>query len=126
MDTEVRYDVAAELSEIRRLLEQILDAVAVPHGLIADFRDASWAAGSFDDIDLGARFAGVWVRNRSAGEIFVGFGPGMGSSLRGHVPVAANADVSIPYPCTFVSIGGAAAGSAIVAPLLGPAEPGSA
>lgn len=118
--------VTAELSEIRRLLAGILDAVATPFGLIADFREATWLAGAADDVDLGGRFAGVWIRNKSAGEIFVGFAPGTGSALRGIVPVAAGDDVSIPYPCSFVSIGGAAAGSAIVAPLLGTTEPGGA
>lgn len=118
--------VTAELSEIRRLLSRILDAVATPFGLIADFREVTWSAGGFDDLDLGGRFAGVWIRNKSAAEIFVGFAPGTGSSLRGVIPVAAGEDVSIPYPCTFVSVGGAAAGSAIVAPLFGTTEPGGA
>lgn len=118
--------VTAELAEIRRLLARILDAVATPFGLIADFREASWAAGGFDDVDLGGRFSGVWVRNKSAAEVFLGFGPGTGSSLRGVIPIAAGEDVSIPYPCTFVSIGGASAGSAIVAPLFGAVEPGGA
>lgn len=123
---EERYDAVAELSEIRRLLERILDAVATPFGLIADFRHSSWAAGAYDDVDLGGRFVGLWVRNLSASTIYVGFAPGTGSALRGVVPVEANDDVSIPFACSFVSIGGAADGSAIVAPLLGAAEPGGA
>lgn len=123
---EERYDVAAELSEIRRLLERILEAVGTPSGLIADFRRVSWAAGSYEDLDLGGRFAGVWIRNLSASEIFVGFGPGEGSALRGVIPIAASDDVSIPKVCSFVSVGGAAAGSAVVAPLFGPVEPGGA
>jgi hypothetical protein len=126
LEPEVRYDVAAELAEMRRLLEAILDAVAAPDGLLADFREASWSAGGFDDLDLGGRFAGIWIVNKSAATIWVGFGPGTGSSLRGVVPVLANAERAIPYPCSFVSVGGASAGSAVVAPLLGPVEPGGA
>jgi len=124
MDAEIL--VTAELSEIRRLLERILDAVATPFGLIADFRSVEWDAGAYADLDLKGRFSGVWVRNLSASEIFIGFGPATGSSLRGVVPLAGGDDISIPYVCSFVSIGGPSAGSAIVGPLFGTVEPGGA
>jgi hypothetical protein len=116
----------AELAEIRRLLTAMLDAVATPVGLISDFRELTWVAGGFADHDLKARFSGVWVVNKSAAEIWVGFGPGTGSALRGSVPIPANGDLKIPYPCSFISIGGAADGSAVVGPLFGAVDPGGA
>lgn len=119
-------ELGGELREIRRLLDGILCALIAPYGLISELIPLAVAAGVATDKDL-KRHAegGVWIQNRADDTVFVGFAPGTGTSARGLVQVAAGADVTIPYACSFVSVGGPAAdGTVIVAPLLGPAGPG--
>ena len=125
MQMEHELSMVGELAAIRDLLEQIRDAVAAPHGLIEEFVPLSWAAGGYQDLDLKRTAGGVWLLNTSASTIYVGFAPGTGSAARGLLPVQANADLTVPFRCSFVSVGGPAAGSAVVAPLAGPAEPGT-
>lgn len=119
-------DLLGELTMIRRLLEEIRTAAVAPFGLIAQFIPLTVVAGAATDLDLG-RYAegGVWVHNRADDTVYVGFGPGTGTQTRGVVQVASGDDVTIPYACSLVSVGGPAAdGPVIVAPLLGPAGPG--
>lgn len=119
--------IEGELAEIRRTLREIRDAVVAPFGLIAEFVPLVVVAGAATDRDLKRRAeGGVWVHNRADDTVWIGFAPGTGSAARGVVQVAAGADVTIPYPTSFVSVGGTAAdGTVIVAPLLGVAEPGA-
>lgn len=112
----------AELSEIRRLLADIREAIVEPYGLIADTRRAEWGTASFDDVDLGGVFTGVLVVNETSADLYLGFGPGTGTSTRYEFIVPGRAWATIPKRCSLVSVGAAAAGVARVCPLLGSVE----
>lgn len=119
MDTiTMSPEALGELAAIRRLLEGIHAATVEPSGGLDHPRKAEWsAAGGFDDLDLGATYAGVFIVNETADDLHVGFGPGTGTASRRSLKLGAWGFISLPYRTSFVSIGGDVAGSAVVFPI---------
>lgn len=111
-------EVLAELGEVRELLVEIRDALVQPFGEISDWRRVEWAAGGYDDLDLGGSWAGVLIINEAAGDAYVGFGP-RGGTAQGRVLTIPQGGWLAPrYPCSLVSVGGPVGGAAVVAPLI--------
>lgn len=111
-------EALGELAAIRRLLEDIRAAVVEPSGGLDEPRKLEWAVnGGYEDVDLGGWFPGVFVINETADDLYIGFGPGTGTSARRMIKIGAWAFISVPYRCSFVSVGGDVAGSAVVFPL---------
>lgn len=112
--------VLAGLGHIAALLEEIRDGLVHPTGEINDIRQANIAAGGFTDVDLRAWFAGVWIYNPNAFDVYVGFAPGTGTQLRSLLVIGQGAALTFPFRCSLVSVGAASAGTVTIAPLRGP------
>lgn len=111
--------ISAQLDRIADLLDRIHGAVAQPFGGIATFHKVEWdVAGAYADLDLKDWYGGVLVINETADDAYVGFAPGAGTSTRYAFRLGAFGWANIPFRCSYVSVGGDLAGSAVVAPLL--------
>lgn len=112
-------DVVGVLEGVRRTLVDVRAELARGRdlGAIEHFKQVEWTAGELAEYDAGALFAGVLVVNLSSAEVYVGFAPGTGSADRGTLPLPARSWAALPYRASFVSVGGASAGEALIAPL---------
>lgn len=113
-------DVVGVLEGVRRTLVDVRAELARGRdlGAIEHFKQVEWtAAEGLAEYDAGALFAGVLVVNLSSAEVYVGFAPGTGSADRGTLPLPARSWAALPYRASFVSVGGASAGEALIAPL---------
>jgi hypothetical protein len=108
------------------LLRAILAELKRPSewGQVSELYNASWAAGEVDDYQFDGVFKSVAVYNRSAATVRFGFAPGTArrTGLE-DFDLAARCWLVIPTRGSFVSIGGASAGTATILAFSTPQPP---
>jgi hypothetical protein len=122
MDDTLATHILGALTQIEGQLARLLDDLesARTRGAVDHFERLAWSAGALVDYDHRGVFAGLAVRNETAGDVFVGLAPGAGTAERALLTLPAHSWVCLPVRGASVSVGGAAAGSVLVALFLEP------
>lgn len=113
------YDLVGVLEGVRRSLGDVRAELARGRelGAIEHLENVEWAAGGLAHYEFRGRFRGVLVVNLSNAEAYLGFAPEEATAGRRKLLLPARTWVMLPLHGSTVSIGGASAGEALVAPL---------